>query len=139
MKNRAVILTVGLILLTVVLGCSRIIPGGSRSTGNSRASEDNKTLTDRGLDVALGDEKIGIPECDDVVDFFNREIDNPDDDFVTKAVKKTVLNKMKDQFKQAVEDNKTDKVQLARTCKDFKANLDKYKSEENDKKAANSK
>ncbi|MEP6848328.1 MAG: hypothetical protein ABI999_05680 [Acidobacteriota bacterium] len=138
MKNKAAILTVGLIILTMVLGCSRIIPSGSKSTGNSRTSEDNKTLTDKGLDVALGDEKTGVPECDDVVEFFNSEIDkeNPDEDFVTKAVKKTFINAFKSQFRKAVEDSKSDKVQLAKTCKDFRANLEKYKAEEDSKKSS---
>lgn len=125
----------------MVLGCGRLIPGGSKSTSNSRSSEDNKTLTDKGLDVALGDEKTGVPECDEVVEFFNNEIDkeNPDEDFVTKAVKKTFVNAFKSQFRKAIEDNKTDKVQLAKTCKDFRVNLEKYKAEEDSKKSSDSK
>lgn len=140
MKNTAIITTVGLIFLVMILGCSRLIPssGSSKGTSNSQTQpNDNKSLTDKGIDVALGDEKTGVPECDDVVDFFNNEIDkeNPDEDFVTKAVKKTFVNAFKSQFKKAIEDNKTDKVQLAKTCKDFKANLEKYKAEEDSKKA----
>ena len=139
MKNIAGILIVGLVFLAMVLGCGRLIPSsGSSKSGNS-GSDDNKTLTDRGVDIAVGDEKIGVPECDDVVDFFNKEINNPDDDFVTKAVKQTVLNKMKEQFKQAIDENKTDKVQLAKTCKEFKTNLEKFKADEDNKKSANSK
>ena len=142
-KNKLGIVTIGLIFLTMVLGCSRIIPSSGPSSGsNSRStSEDNKTLTDKGLDIALGDEKTGVPECDDVVEFFNNEIDkeNPDEDFVTKAVKKTFVNAFKSQFRKAIEDNKTDKVQLAKTCKDFRANLEKYKAEESSKKSGNSK
>ncbi len=134
MKNKAIILTLGVIFLAMVLGCSRLLPStGSTKESNSR-SDDNKTLTDKGVDIAVGDEKIGVPECDDVVDFFNREINNPDDDFVTKAVKQTVLNKFKDQFRKAVEENKTDKVELAKTCSEFKKNLDKFKEEQDSKK-----
>jgi hypothetical protein len=64
-----------------------------------------------------------------VIDFFNKEVDNPDDGFVTKAVKKTILNQLKDQFRQAIEENKTDKKELAKVCKDFKQNLEQYKQE----------
>ncbi|MEP7076728.1 MAG: hypothetical protein ABI878_13060 [Acidobacteriota bacterium] len=140
MKNKEVSLILGLIFIMAVLGCSRIIPGGgsSKSTSNGGTTSDNKTLTDKGLDVALGDEKTGVPECDDVVEFFNNEIDkeNPDEDFVTKAVKKTFINAFKSQFRKAVEDSKSDKVQLAKTCKDFRANLEKYKAEEDSKKSS---
>ena len=136
MKNKAIITIVGIILITMVLGCGRLV--GSREASNSK-SGDNKTLTDKGVDIAVGDEKIGIPECDDVVDFFNREIDNPDDDFVTKAVKKTALNKMKEKFKEAIEENKTDKVELAKTCKEFKQNLEQFKAEEESNKSKSEK
>ena len=134
MKNSFLICCVVAILLSIGLGCSRIIPSVGSSKESNSQSKDNKTLTDRGVDIAVGDEKIGVPECDDVVDFFNREIDNPDDDFVTKAVKQTALNKFKEKFKEAVEENKTDKVELAKTCKEFKSNLDKFKSEQDSKK-----
>ena len=141
MKNRAVIATIGLIFLMMILGCTRLIPssGPSKSTSNSQTqSDDNKSLTDKGIDVALGDEKTGVPECDEVVDFFNNEIDkeNPDEDFVTKAIKKTFINAFKSQFKKAIEENKTDKVQLAKTCKDFKTNLEKYKADEDSRKTS---
>jgi len=141
MKNRAVIATIGLIFLMMILGCTRLIPssGPSKSTSNSQTqSDDNKSLTDKGIDVALGDEKTGVPECDEVVDFFNNEIDkeNPDEDFVTKAIKKTFINAFKSQFKKAIEDNKTDKVQLAKTCEDFKTNLEKYKADEDSRKTS---
>ena len=143
MKNNAVIFAIGLIFLMVVLGCSRIIPSSGPSNGSNSgsSSEDNKTLTDKGLDIALGDEKTGVPECDEVVEFFNNEIDkeNPDEDFVTKAIKKTFVNGFKSQFRKAIEDNKTDKVQLAKTCKDFRVKLEKDKAEENSKKTGNSK
>jgi hypothetical protein len=141
MKNKALIFTIGTIFLAVILGCSRIIPSSKSTGSNSKtSSDDNKTLTDKGLDVALGDEKTGVPECDDVVEFFNNEIDkdNPDEDFVTKAIKKTFINGFKSQFRKAIEDNKTDKVQLAKTCKDLRENLEKYKAEEDSKKSSNS-
>ena len=125
MRNTASFLLTLAVIVLSGLGCSLV--------GHAERKDDkeqpNKTLTDRGVDIAVGDKKIGIQECDDVVDFFNREIDNPDDDFVTKAMKKTALNQIKEQFRQAVEDNKTDKTELAKVCKDFRDNLEKYKEE----------
>lgn len=138
MKNKAVIIFIGIVFLAMMLGCSRLVPSGgsSNGTGNSQTG-DNRTLTDKGLDIALGDEKTGVPECDEVVEFFNNEIDkeNPDEDFVTKAVKRTFLNGFKSQFKKAIEENKTDKVQLAKVCRDLKTNLEKYKADEDSRKA----
>jgi hypothetical protein len=139
MKNKAIIFVLGLIFVTMVLGCGRLFSSSGSSKRSNSKPEDNKTLTDKGVDVVVGDEKIGVPECDEVVDFFNREINNPDDDFVTKAVKQTVLNKFKEQFRQAVEENKTDKVELAKTCREFKTNLDKFKAEQDAKKNEDSK
>ncbi len=129
MKNKAIIPIVGLILLSMILGCGFLPSGGSSGGGNSQES-DNKSLTDKAVDTAIGEEKIGIPECDEVVEFFQRELNNADDDFVTKAVKGTILNRMKDQFKKSLEENKTDKVELAKSCREFKTQLDKYKAEQ---------
>lgn len=132
MKNKAIITTVGLIFLTMVLGCGFLPFGGSSKSDNSQGS-DNKTLTDKAVDTAIGDEKIGIPECDEVVEFFERELNNADDDFVSKAVKGTILNKIKEQFKKSLEENKTDKVELAKSCREFKTQLEKYKAEQDNK------
>jgi len=112
--------------MSVGMGCGLI---GHAQKSTSGDTDKDKTLTDRGVDVAVGNEKIGVPECDEVVDFLDREIRDADDDFVTKAVKKTALNQFKQQFKQAIEENKTDKVQLAKVCKDFKQNLEEFKEE----------
>ncbi|HYJ90771.1 MAG TPA: hypothetical protein VEV84_05660 [Pyrinomonadaceae bacterium] len=132
MRNTVSFILTLVIIVAAGLGCSLV--GHAEKNDGKNTSEPNKTLKDRGVDVVVGDKKIGIQECDDVVDFFNREIDNPDDDFVTKAIKKTALNQMKEQFRQAVEENKTDKVQLAKVCKDFRENLEKYKQESESKK-----
>jgi len=124
MKNSFHLCCVLTILLVFGLSCSRIGRAENPST-----PESNKSLTDRAVDVAAGDEKIGVPECDEVVDLLNAEINNRDDDFVTKAVKATALNKFKEKFREAIEENKTDKVELAKTCKEFKTNLEKFKAE----------
>ncbi len=128
MKNKAIITIVGIIFLSMILGCG-FLPSGSSESSNSQES-DNKSLTDKAVDTAIGEEKIGIPECDEVVEFFERELNNANDDFVTKAVKGTILNKMKEQFKKSLEENKTDKVELAKSCREFKTQLEKYKAEE---------
>ncbi|MEO8647815.1 MAG: hypothetical protein ABI539_01480 [Acidobacteriota bacterium] len=96
----------------------------------NNSSNSNKTLTDRAVDAAVGEEKIGVKECDEVVDFFNSQASDPDDDLVTKAAEATILKKLKENFRKAVEENKSDKAQLAKTCREFKVNLDKFKAEQ---------
>ena len=122
MKNTVTFILVIAIIANVGLGCSLVGRASERS-------EENKTLKDKAIDIAVGDEKIGVPECDEVMDFLNKEMSNPDDDFVTKAVKATALKKFKEKFREAIEENKTDKVELAKTCREFKSNLEIYKAE----------
>jgi hypothetical protein len=126
MRNTASLLLTLAIIVSVGMGC---MVGHAEKKSDDHTSEPNKTLKDRGVDIVVGDKKIGIPECDEVVDFFNREIDNPDDDFVTKAMKKTALNQFKERFREAVEENKADKTELAKVCKDFRQNLEQFKEE----------
>lgn len=133
MKNNLTLTFVTAIILLVGLGCGFIDQVQKEVTGsgeNGSSTNNNKTISDKAVDVAVGQEKIGVPECDEVMDFFEAEANNPDDDFVTKAVKATVLNKMKEQFRKSLEENKTDRAQMAKTCKEFKTNLEKYKEEQ---------
>jgi hypothetical protein len=118
--------------MAVGLGCG-VVKRAAGGPSEASPSNSNKTLTDKAVDITVGDEKTGIPECDEVVDFFRHEADNPDDNYVTKAVKATVLNKIKESFRKSIEENKTDKVEMAKQCRDFKLQLEKYKAEEESK------
>ena len=130
MKNRTSLVVVLLILGVAGLGCSSMNPfSGSKESGPAS----NKSLTDKGVDVTVGRSKIGVPECDEVMDLVEAELNNPDDNFVTKAVKATVLNRIKDGIRESVEQNKNDTVELAKTCKEFKVQFEKYKAEEQQK------
>lgn len=136
MVNRLLILAA---LLAVALGCGfmdRVRDAGSNSA--SSTSESNKTITDRAVDTAVGSSRIGIPECDEVMDLVQAELDNSDDNFVTKAVKATVLNRIKDGIRDGVEknrnsNNKRDVEEMAKTCKEFRTQFDKYKAEQQTK------
>lgn len=131
MKNKFAVLLVLTLLIGVVLGCSSINP----LAGKNSDTASNKTLTDKGVDTVVGEEKIGVAECDEVVDMLTAEMNNPDDNFVVKAGKAMVLNKIKQSIKESVDKNKNDKVEMAKNCKEFKKELDKYKVEEEKKKA----
>lgn len=111
--------------IPVILGCGSINPfsGGSSGSGNP-------TVADKTVDTVLGDQKIGIPECDEVMDMIDRELNNPDDGMIAKAAKATFLNKMKESIRNSVEQNNDNKTELAKTCGEFKRNLERFRSEQ---------
>ena len=136
MKNTLVALLALSFVMTVALACGGINPFSDSKNRSNPAS--NKSLTDKGVDGIVGEETTGVPECDEVMDMIAAEANNPDDNFVTKAIKATFLNKIKESIKKAIEDNKNKNANanadIAKTCTDFKKQLIKYKAEEEEKK-----
>jgi hypothetical protein len=102
----------------------------SNSTATSN-TEANKTLTDKAVDTAVGEKKIGIPECDEAMEMLAAQANDPDDNFVVKAGKKTALNMFREQLKNSLEQNKTDKKKVAEFCTEFRDNLKDSASEAN--------
>lgn len=118
-----------IILSTAALGCGMVERLKNSATG-SEAGNSNKTLTDKAVDSSVGEQKIGVPECDAVIDSLTEYANNPDDNFVVKAGKAMIVNKIKETIRTSVEENKTDKLELAKDCKQAKIELEKYKAEE---------
>jgi hypothetical protein len=137
MVNRLLLLAV---ILIMVLGCGmadRVRRAATEGDSNPATANSNKTLTDKAVDTAVGNSKIGIPECDEVMDLIQAELDNADDNFVTKAIKATVLNRIKDGIRESVDKNRNsngriakDDEEMAKTCREFRTQFDKYKAEE---------
>ena len=142
MKNLGNFLLVGAIMV-FVLGCNCGFGGfGQKETttdkpttsGNKTTTkEEGKTLEEKGIDTIVGNESTGIPECDELLAFFEKEAKNPDDDYVTKATKQFVFNKIKQTFKEDFEKNKDNKPQMAKNCKEYLGQLKNYKSEDANK------
>lgn len=132
MKNKTVFVITLSVLLALILGCSYYNP--LESSNSNSSVNDNRTLSEKTIDSTVGNEKIGVPECDEVVDFFADQAKSTDEDFVTKAARQYALNKIRESFKQSIEENKGDKKKLAKECRDFKNQLDTFKSEETNKK-----
>lgn len=131
MKNKLTVLIVVAALSAMVLGCGGLNPFGGESSSNvSNSSSSNKTLTDKGVDTVVGESKIGVPECDEAMDIINAEMNNPDDNFVTKAVKQTILNRIKDQIRESVAKDNTNKEEMAKTCRELKTQLQKSLEEQ---------
>ncbi len=110
----------------LVAGCSTI--GKSLSGGNNSGANANRPAASSVPDVS--EETTGVPECDEVMKMLSAEANDPDDGYIAKAIKAVFLNKIRDSVKKSIEENKTDKVELAKNCKDFKAQLEKYKADE---------
>jgi hypothetical protein len=127
MKNYIQLFTVVVLIFGVGLGCS-LIRGSERGPSGS-----NKSLTDKAVDKTVGRSNIGVPECDEVMDAIEIELNNPDDNFMVKAAKATFLNRIKDSIRESVEQNPKDTVELAKTCREFKTQFDHYKAEEQKK------
>ena len=114
------------ILLFVGFGCGMIDEARKSATGESNTAANinaNKTLTDKAIDTAVGEKKVGIPECDEALSILAAQADNPDDNFLVKAGKRTALNAFRDQVNKSLEQNKTDKTEVAKYCKDFRDTL----------------
>jgi len=109
--------------LGATLGCGLIQKAQDEVAGSSNSSNTNRSIEDRAVDAAVGDAKIGIRECDEVVEILNEQINNPDDNFVTKALKRTMLNQFRDQLKKSLEQNPTNKQAVGEFCAEFKKNL----------------
>ncbi len=130
MKNKSVILITILILLTLILGCSFYNPlSDSANNANSTTTKD-KDLSEKTIDQPVGEEKIGIPECDELLDFLADQTKSQDDNFVTKGFREYYLNTIRETLKKSIEENKNDPNKMAKECKKLKAQLEKYKAEE---------
>lgn len=130
MKQRYTAVLALSVMVVALLGCSKLDPFSSRSSDSGTTNSKDRSLSDKAVDTAVGESKIGVKECDDVMDEIRAEMNNPDDNFITKAAKATILNRIKDSIRESVEKNKQDKEELAKTCREFKVELEKYKSEE---------
>lgn len=133
MKNKSIVLSVLATLLTVVLGCGWIERAEKTNDAANQAiagGAANKTLTDTAIETAVGNEKIGVPECDDLLEHFAAVTESPDDDYVTKATRQFVLSKIRENVKRSIEENKNDKTQMAKDCREYRKQLDKFKTEE---------
>ena len=144
MKNTFTWSVVSLVLLLAVLGCGSLNPFSDSSkpantqiantrNGSTTANKE-KTLPEKAIDTAVGEETVGIPECDEVLNSLAELAKSPEDEgYIMRAARGVILNKVRTSLKQSIEENKNDKVELAQDCKDLKAEIDKYNADTNKK------
>jgi hypothetical protein len=132
MKNSNSGSIVLVLLAFAALGCSSINPFSGSSETQPPAGD--RTITDRTVDQTAGRTSTGIPECDEVSNLIEAELNNPDDNFMIKAAKATILNRIKDGIRESVERNQNEPVELAKTCREYKKQFEKFKAEQDAKK-----
>ena len=135
MKNKSIIL-IFCGLLFLVLGCGitdRNTNKIQEKQANVAPVNSNKSVGDQITEDVLR-EKTGVPECDEVLDYFADQSRNQDDNIATKAMKELVFNKIRQSLKESIEKNQNDKAKMAQNCKEYKAQLDKFQSEQNSNK-----
>ncbi len=138
MKNKNALLITIMILLTLVLDCSFYQPSSESSNNNSSTLPKDKDLSDKVIDKTVGEERIGVPECDELLDFFDRQTQSEDENYIVKATRAFYFNKIRESIRKDLEknqDNPDKKQEMAKNCRDYKVQIDKYKAEEDSKKS----
>jgi hypothetical protein len=131
MKNKFVFLISLAILFVSILGCSYYNPleGSSNSAAN-----DNRALSNKAIDSNVSEQKVGVPECDELFESFAQQYRAaPEDDFVTKAARDLAIGAIREQLMQKLEEHRGDKEAMRRDCREIKTQLDRYKTEESNK------
>lgn len=135
MRNKYTLIFVVVILLASGLGCGGLNPFSGSKEDQSRPS--NSRTNGGGSDESAGIEKVGIPECDEVIDMLTKEMESPDDGYISRAIKQTVYNSIRESLKKSIEEGKNDPKELAKKCSEFKENLIREKAKQDEKDAAN--
>lgn len=135
MKNKFILLASVMILLMVILGCGVMNPfSGGSDGGSSNKPIDNKTTTDRVVDSTVGEERIGIEECDQIVDELAGQTKSKDEGYIVKAFRQYYVNMIRESVRKSIEENKNDPEKLRTECKKIRVQLDKFQAEEESKK-----
>ena len=133
MKNKFVFLISLAILFVAVIGCSYYNP--LQSDSNSATTGGNRTLSNQTADAnAVGIERVGVPECDELFENFARQYRaSPEDDFVTKAARDLAIGAIREQLMQKLEEHRGDKEAMRRDCREIKTQLDRFNTQETNK------
>ena len=130
MKNKFTIFAVLLIILIIGLGCgiSDSVQKAVSGTDNANAANaDNKAIVDKAIDTAVGGEKIGVQECDELYDYVADLITKGENaDYVMRTARQYFLNRIREQIKASIDENKNDKAQMAKDCKEFRRQIDAF-------------
>lgn len=138
MKNNFLIYA---ILLFVIIACTncgvsdRVQKAVTGADNSNSSNVSNKAIVDRAIDTAIGGEKIGVKECDELYDYVAELVTKSEDEsFATKAARQYFLNRIREKIKASIEQNKNDKAQMAKDCKDYRRQIDAFINQPNEQK-----
>jgi hypothetical protein len=122
-QNKTTSIASLVIIIFIGLGCGSINPFSSKESGSGTSG-----------DSTVGFERVGIPECDAVIDELAQLSVSEDEGYVAKAIRGYWVDKIRESLRKSVEENQGDPEKLAAECRNFKAQLDRHRAEENEKK-----
>ena len=80
-------------------------------------------LEDEAVNVAVGDMKVGIQECDQVIETLAGNLNNPDDGVIVKGAKRVALNQFREEVRRRIDQSQSDPQAVAEFCREFGKNL----------------
>lgn len=136
MKNLLILPVLFFVLLLLIAGCN-LSERLEKAIGNSNIqvsnlaksnsnSDANKTLSEKAADEIL-DEKVGIPECDDLIESFAAQEKKENEGYLEKARRQFLENKIREELKKNIKVNQNNKKAMAATCLQLKEQLDTFK------------
>ncbi len=133
MKNKITLLLVITLVLGTGLGCSWMNPFSGASSGTT-TERGSRTVSDTAVDATVGEELIGIEECDAIVTELTTPAENSEEGYIVKAFRQYYVNTIRESIRKSIEENKSDPEKLRTECVKIKAQLDKFRAEEEAKK-----
>lgn len=95
-------------------------------TKSNGGAETNKTLPETAADE-MANEKVGIPECDALIDSFAATNKNENEGYLEKARRQFLENTIREELKKNIRVNRNNKEAMAATCVQLKEQLDAFK------------
>lgn len=113
-------------------GVSEQVQKAVTETGNTaNTGAANKAIVDKAIDAAVGGEKIGVRECDELYEYVADLVTKSENEnFATKAARQYFLNQIRERIKTSIEQNKNDKAQLAKDCRDYRSQIDAFMNQQ---------
>lgn len=139
MRNFWILLSAFFILFLLIAGCNlserleKAVDNSNIKISDSAKSnlnaDANKTLSEKAADELL-DEKVGIPECDDLIESFAGQGKKETEGYLEKARRKFFENTIREQLRKNIKTNRNNKKAMAATCLQLKEQLENFKPEE---------
>jgi hypothetical protein len=130
MKNKFALIISIFVLLALGFGCSYIDQARELANSNS-----NKSTVEKGVDTVQGEKKIGVKECDDLMDELEKSNKKDGEDFISEAARRVFVNELRDKIRRSIEENKKDPNKQAQECKEYQQQYDRWFKENNANKS----